>query len=121
MKVIEYNLGKILLIPQQPIKGFYLNIAGVCVCSSIDFKPLGMLSRITDDKVISVVESHPHTIEYQEFAMNGAFIIYGIKQYKNKARRFDNATESAKLSFISLLESHGVDLNKDYFVYHISK
>ena len=119
MKIIEYNKGKILLIPQEPIKGFYVNIAGVCVCSTINFKPLGLLSRITDDNVISVVELHPHTIEYQEFAMNSAFIIYGIKQYKSKARRFDNATESAKLSFISLLESHGVDLNKDYFVYYI--
>jgi hypothetical protein len=53
-------------------------------------------------------EEHPHSETYWMFAMMPLYLIHGMKQLIGKETRFKNGTESAEMSFASLLQAKGI-------------
>jgi hypothetical protein len=81
-----------------------------------DFKIISTTKDITEEQRLSIIEEHPHSAEYWEFAMMPLYLIYGKKQYKQKSKMFDNGTENDGKSLQSLIQAQGLDINKNYLI-----
>lgn len=103
MKEIQTKAGKILIsqFGKNPV-----NTPAPEVDITKTYKILGRLSEFTDEECEEFVEYYPQPIAV----------------YRNYVGRLDQAWDcgnSAKKSFISLLQSQGVDTSKDYLIIKI--
>jgi len=79
-------------------------------------KIISTTKDITEEQRLSIIEEHPHSAKYWEFAMMPLYLIYGKKQLIGKYTRFNNGTENDEKSLQSLIQANGLDVNKNYLI-----
>jgi len=108
-KFNEDNFTKIIMFETQN------NIDSVEIYKE-KYQIISTTKDITEEQRLSIIEEHPHSAKYWEFAMMPLYLIYGKKQLIGKYTRFNNGTENDEKSLQSLIQANGLDVNKNYLI-----
>lgn len=120
MKEITTTKGAFLFVEKHDSCVYDLWNGILCVDETLtgiqNVEIISTTKDITEEYRMQIIEEHPYSEEYFEFAMMPLFLLYDRKQYKSKNKRFENGTESDELSLNSLIQANGLAINKNYLI-----